>query len=60
MIRADLRTRIREQNAMTASPTDVGMVTHPLAAVNLTIVGAQGSFRRHLPATNKAPRTGDH
>jgi site-specific recombinase XerD len=42
---------------MDPTATEAGMVTHPPAAVNLTIVDAQGSFRRHLRATNKAPRT---
>ncbi len=42
---------------MALTPTEAGMVTDPPAAVNLTIIAAQGSFRRHLRATNKAPRT---
>jgi site-specific recombinase XerD len=42
---------------MGATPTEAVMVTDPPASVNLTVVGAQGSFRRHLRATNKAPRT---
>jgi site-specific recombinase XerD len=42
---------------MTQTPTAAAMVADPPSPVNLTVVGAQGSFRRHLRASNKAPRT---
>lgn len=42
---------------MSATSTEARIVTDPPSAVNLTVVEAQGSFRRHLRATNKAPRT---
>jgi site-specific recombinase XerD len=57
MIRGLFTPRIKEQSAMGATPTEARIVTDPPTAVNLTVVGAQGSFRRHLRATNKAPRT---
>jgi site-specific recombinase XerD len=42
---------------MALAPTEADMVTDPPAAVNLTRRRRAGQLRRHLRATNKAPRT---
>jgi site-specific recombinase XerD len=42
---------------MSRAPTEAAIVPDAPTAVNLTVADAQQSFRRHLRATNKAPRT---
>lgn len=57
MIRTVLGTRIKEHKAVTQAPTESGIFPDSPLPVNLTVADAQASFRRHLRATNKAPRT---
>lgn len=42
---------------MAQAPTGTRIVRDPPSSVNLTVSDADPSFRRHLRATNKAPRT---